>query len=85
MGPGDRARGRTLAGDIARLIAVTPDARRAVSGSDDGTLTVWDFVTADGIVRFRADGDVIAVACPSGTLFVAGTANGQVHVLELRK
>ena len=29
-------------GDGVRAVAVTPDGRRAVSGSDDRTLKVWD-------------------------------------------
>ncbi len=45
VGPGTPARAvRTLSGHTSAVnaVAVTPDGRHAVSGSDDNTLRVWD-------------------------------------------
>ena len=70
--------------DSVNTVAVTPDGLRAVSGSEDKTLKVWDLVTWQEFACFHADGGITAVACPSDLLFVAGSANGAMHFLELR-
>jgi WD40 repeat protein len=76
----------TLEGHTSYImtVAVTPDGQRAVSGSDDSTLKVWDLVTWRELACFHADGLITAVACASDFLFVAGSANGAMHFLELR-
>jgi len=38
---------RTLTGQLnaVRALAVSPDAKRVVSGSEDGTVKIWDVAT----------------------------------------
>lgn len=49
---------------IVRSIVITRDGRRAVSGSDDGTVRVWDLLDGRQLSSFREDGagGVAAVA-----------------------
>ena len=63
-------------------MAVSPDGRRAVSGSDK-TLKVWDLERETVLATFTADHAIHAVACVSDRLLVAGDAGGRVHLLEL--
>jgi WD40 repeat protein len=59
-------------------VAVTPDGKRAVSGSDDQTLNVWDLET------FATDSPLLYCGVASdGTTFIAGGKLGEVHVLRL--
>jgi WD40 repeat protein len=37
-------------------VAVTPDGKRAISGSDDNTLKVWDLQSGRIMVEFASDG-----------------------------
>ena len=64
-------------------VAVTPDGRQAVSASQDQTLKVWDLVGGEIRATLVADHPVSSVAAVSDRLFVAGDADGTVHVLEL--
>jgi WD40 repeat protein len=47
---------RTLSGhqDDVAAVAVTPDGKRAVSGSYDKTVIVWDLVGGRELARFEA-------------------------------
>jgi WD40 repeat protein len=64
-------------------VAVTPDGARALSGSWDGTLRLWDLETGAELVRVSIEARVRAVAC-SGNRVVAGDADGRIHMFELR-
>ena len=67
---------RRLEGHEAAVAAVAmfPDGRHAVSGSDDGTVGYWDLATASPIARWRGhQGKVAAVAVmPDGSLVASG-------------
>jgi WD40 repeat protein len=62
---------------------VTPDGRRAVSGSNDRTLKLWNLERGTVLATFTADHAVNAVAAVSDRLFLAGDGGGRVHLLEL--
>ncbi|KAF5838040.1 hypothetical protein DUNSADRAFT_3474 [Dunaliella salina] len=49
----------TLAGhsSVVECIAVSPDARICVSGSDDETLRKWDITTGEQLACFRRDSE----------------------------
>jgi WD40 repeat protein len=70
-------------GGWVTAVAVTPDGRRAVSGSDDGMLKLWDLEQGTVLATFTADQDITAVAAISDRLFLAGDGGGRVHLLEL--
>jgi WD40 repeat protein len=64
-------------------VAVLADGRRALSGSRDNTLRLWDLESGDVIATFIADAGITCVAVARDDLFVAGSANGAVHILRL--
>ena len=77
---------RTLEGhqDWVFAVAITPDGRRVVSGSQDKTLTVWDLETGALICTFNCEGCLYCAAvAPDGRTFVASDAAGRVYFLRL--
>ncbi len=74
-------RGHTNA---VNAVAVTPDGRRAVSGSSDNTLKVWDQESGAELASFTDEGELYACCvCPDGATIIAGGASGRVHFLRL--
>jgi len=73
----------TLEGPVLD-VAVTADGRRALSGSDDNTLRLWDFESGKEIAAFTGESSISRCAfAPDGCTIVAGTASGRVHILRL--
>ena len=70
--------------DWVTAVALLADGRRALSGSHDQTLRLWDLETGACLAVFTADAAITAVAVARDNLFVAGSANGAIHILELR-
>lgn len=60
------------------------DGRRAVSGSSDGMLRVWDLDTGETLAVTTLDAPVSALAvAPNGRIVVAGDRSGRVHFFDL--
>jgi WD40 repeat protein len=77
---------RTLRGHTGsvRAVALTPDGRAAVSGSDDGTLRLWDLQTSTEIALFTTDSPIWSCAVSAdGQTFVAADQSGRMHFLRL--
>jgi WD40 repeat protein len=68
-----------------RAVAVTPDGRRAVSGSEDKTLKVWDLETGEELRTLRGhEAWVQAVALsPDGRRAVSGSEDRTLKVWDL--
>ena len=80
---------RTLAGhtDEVSAVSVTPDGRRAVSGSHDKTLKVWDLETGRELRTLEGHaGSVSAVSVtPDGRRAVSGSHDKTLKVWDLEK
>jgi hypothetical protein len=63
--------------------ALTPNGRRALLCHDE-IVTLWNLDSGSQECSFHADARVYTVACPSDTLFLACSDDGQLHRLELR-
>jgi WD40 repeat protein len=72
------------AADWVARSALLADGRRALSGSWDRTLRLWDIETGACLARFAGDAAITCVAVARDDLLVAGSANGAVHILDLR-
>jgi WD40 repeat protein len=63
---------------------MSPDGTRAVSGSCDKTLKVWDLITGGVVATFAADYPLRCCASsPRAKTLVAGDTSGRVHFLRL--
>ncbi|MEH2218556.1 MAG: hypothetical protein V7K72_15830, partial [Nostoc sp.] len=65
-------------------VAIAPDGKTAVSGSNDNTLKVWDLQTGKEISTFIGESYIYCCAVsPDGLTIVAGEQSGRVHFLRL--
>jgi small GTP-binding protein len=71
--------------DIVRGVAITPDGWRAISGSDDATVRVWDLETGQCLATLEADTSyVLGVAVtPDGRRAISSSADKTVRVWNL--
>jgi predicted ATPase len=77
---------RTLEGHSGGVwsVALSGDGKRALSGSDDNTLKVWDLQSGEVIACFSGESAIWCCAiAPDGKTIVAGEASGRVHFLRL--
>ena len=79
---------RVLTGhqDQVNSVALSGDGRYIVSGSDDGTVAVWDLQTGARLATLALDG---AIECltwhPADRVLVAGDVIGNLYCLEYRQ
>ncbi|MBW2647649.1 MAG: hypothetical protein JRE23_16040 [Deltaproteobacteria bacterium] len=79
---------RTLEGhtDWVYAVAVTPDGKRAISGSMDNTLRVWDIKSGEEIQKLEGHTDsVYAVAImPDGKHAISGSIDKTLRVWDIK-
>jgi len=65
--------------------AVTPDGRRVVSASEDGTLKVWDLASgrAEATLKGHASGVNSCSVTPDGRRVVSASEDGTLQVWDL--
>jgi WD40 repeat protein len=63
-------------------VAVTPDGRHVVSGSEDKTLRVWDLAAGAEKAHIMLDAAILCVAAADGRAIVAGDASGNLWLLR---
>jgi WD40 repeat protein len=66
-------------------VAVLADGRHTLSGSSDHTLRLWDLTTGECLAEYTADAPIDHIALARDDLIVAGSEDGHIHILELRK
>jgi WD40 repeat protein len=66
-------------------VTVLDDGSRALSGSNDNTLRLWDCATGECLAEYVADAEVTCVAFAWDDLIVAGSEDGKIHILEIRE
>lgn len=64
-------------------VAISPDGAYALSGGQDTWIRLWDLKSRKCIASFATE-DRTTCACATDGLFLAGSRNGAVHMLELR-
>ena len=67
-----------------RAAAGRPTGRRALSGSGDDTLRLWDLESGQNIATFTGENVMRSCAvAPDGRTIIAGAKLGRVHFLRL--
>ncbi|QDT92515.1 SUMF1/EgtB/PvdO family nonheme iron enzyme [Gimesia algae] len=78
---------RTLAGHSSSIscLAVTPDGTRAISGSTDDTLIIWDLATKEKIRTLEGHSDNVRCVAitPDGSQVVSGSFDKTLKVWNL--
>jgi WD40 repeat protein len=78
---------RTIEGhsETVTAVAISPDGKRALSGSHDGTLKIWDLITGEVIQTLEEHSDeVSAVAIsPDGKRALSGSEDGSLIIWDL--
>jgi WD40 repeat protein len=66
-------------------VAVTPDGQRAISGSSDGTLKVWDLAAGrlEGTLEGHGSGVWAVAVTPDGQRAISGSSDGTLKVWDL--
>src|SRR5262245_7043349 len=68
-----------------RSVAALPDGRRALSGSEDETLRLWDLATGTEMRRFGGNlGIVLSIALlPNGDQVLSGSFDGMLRLWDV--
>jgi WD40 repeat protein len=68
-------------------VALSPDGRRLVSGSDDKTIRVWDVQTGRELKRFTGHTDVVTCVAlsPDGRWVLSASADTSIRLWNLSR
>jgi WD40 repeat protein len=81
----DREISRMVHDDWVRSIAISPNGKYVLSGSEDGTARVWEAMTGKEISRMVFDGWVGTVAfSPDGKYAIAGSDDQTARVWDIQ-
>lgn len=87
--PPDRGLLRILAGHQGSVntVAVSSDGKQVVSGSEDGTLKVWNLATGKELVTLTGHKGAVTVIAviPNGKQVISGSEDGTLKVWDLVK
>ena len=79
---------RTLTGhsNSVNAIAVTPDGKTLISGSDDNTIKIWDLVTGEEQFTLRGHSSYVgAIAItPDGKRVISGSGDKTIKIWDLQ-
>jgi WD40 repeat protein len=64
-------------------MAITPDGRRVISGSQDKTLKVWDIEEAREIAAPKGHTDFVTSVAPDGRRAISGSDDHTLKVWDL--
>ncbi len=65
-------------------VAITPDGKQVISGSDDKTMKVWDITSGKIITTYQLDGAANSIAISrDGKTLIVGSKSGRVHKLTI--
>jgi WD40 repeat protein len=70
---------------VVNAVAVLADGSRGLSGSTDSTLRLWDLASGECLAEYVADAEIRCVAFAHDDLIVAGSADGRIHIIEIRE
>jgi TIR domain/WD domain, G-beta repeat len=70
-----------------RSVAVLPDGRRALSGSEDNTTRLWDLKTGGEVGRFEGHTSIVlsVAALPNGRQALSGSFDHTMRLWDLEK
>ncbi|MFM5946390.1 MAG: WD40 repeat domain-containing protein, partial [Dolichospermum sp.] len=78
---------RTLTGHsyLVRAIALTPDGKTVISGSNDETIKIWDLETGEEKLTFKGHSSwVTAIAVtPDGKTVISGSWDNTIKIWDL--
>jgi WD40 repeat protein len=78
---------RTLSGhsDYVNTVAITPDGKTVISGSDDKTIKIWDLETGTENFTLQGHSDLVnAIALtPDGKTVISGSNDNTIKIWDL--
>ena len=87
MGSGERGVPQSARGayEVCSSVALTPDGRKGISGSDDNTVRVWDLESGECLKVLEGHTDFVksVALTPDGRKAISGSYDKTVRVWDL--